>query len=573
MLKRISFLLSIQLFSNFIFAQSPYQPNYFGSPTQAPILLVGNFGEIRPNHLHAGFDIKTGGREGLPIYAVADGYIARIKISPKGYGKALYINHPNGYTSVYAHLQGFIGIVGTTAKGIQYGLESFEIDTVLKPGALPVKKGEQIALSGNTGGSQGPHLHFEIRDTKTEAPINPYFFGYTVKDDVKPRITKIAVYPLGKISTVNGKKLPKILTPILNKVGYSFNSSDTITIYGDIGFGIECFDTETGSSNNNSVFSIELQTGGKRIYYSELEKFSFENSRYVNAQIDYAAKQKHNYKIQKCFLVKNNQLGICKDAFNSGVVSFNDDATHWLKFIVKDYFGNTTELVLKVKSSTKGKKAESEDKEVYFDCLKEYTYKTEDVQITIPGYSCYEDVKFTVVKSPKVKGMYSMVYKIQDENTALQKAYILSIKANDVPPLLQNKAVLVSMNSNGKHNYESGTYANGWVSTLTKNFGNFAIAIDNIAPNVKPSFKVSDISNVDFRKAKMIGLTVSDNLSGIKKYRATIDDKWVLCEYEMKKNLLFYEFDKSVKQGKHTFKIEVSDEKNNTTTWTCGFLR
>jgi murein DD-endopeptidase MepM/ murein hydrolase activator NlpD len=152
MLNRILLFLSILKFSHFIFAQSPYQPNYFGSPTQAPIVLVGNFGEIRPNHLHAGFDIKTGGREGLPIYAVADGYIARIKISPKGYGKALYINHPNGYTSVYAHLQSFNGVIGTTAKGIQYGLESFEIDTILKPNALPVKKGEQIALSGNTGG-------------------------------------------------------------------------------------------------------------------------------------------------------------------------------------------------------------------------------------------------------------------------------------------------------------------------------------------------------------------------------------------------------------------------------------
>lgn len=573
--KLIVSIIFIQFISNNFFAQTFYPTNCFRCPVDTSLCLAGNFGEIRPNHLHAGFDIKTNNREGMPIYATADGYISRIKISPYGYGKALYINHPNGYTTVYGHLLSFNSAIASFTKKIQYAKQSFETDTLLASNLFPVKKGELIALSGNTGGSLGPHLHFEVRETTTETPINPYCFGYTVKDNVKPVITGLAIYPIGEKATVNGQHLTKKIKPKYYKGKYSFNIADTITVNGTIGFGIECYDTETGSSNQNGVFSIELQSGGKRIYYHELEKFTFENARFVNTHIDFIEKQKHNSTFQKCFLSKNNQLGIYKDVINDGIIDFNDDSIHWIKYILKDFAGNTTEWMLKVRSTSKSKSgaAVATSGGLVFDCFKDNHYKKEDMEITIPAYALYDDIKFNYYRSPQLKGTYSLVHHIQDNETALQKAFILSIRADNLPASLQSKAAIISVKEKGKQKYEGGAYKDGRLTAQIKTFGNFTISVDSIAPKIKPDFKVTDKANVDFKKAKKIGIKATDNLSGIKKYLCKIDDKWVLCEYEVKKDLLFYTFDNDIIPGKHTFYIEVIDDKNNVASWSCSFIR
>src|ERR1035437_6865403 len=422
------FLIILLIVSAQLFSQTNYPSDYFASPVHVKISLAGNFGEIRPNHFHAGFDIKTNNKEGMPVYAAGDGYVSRIKISPNGYGKALYITHPNGYTSVYGHLQSLDKNIAAFCKKVQYAKESFEIDTLLQPNSLPVKKGDLIALSGNTGGSQGPHLHFEIRETATEKPVNPYLFGYKIEDKVKPIITEVAVYPLGESASVNGKKIVKKIRPTLTKGNYTINKPDTLTVSGAIGFGIECFDTESGSTNHNAVFSIELQSGGKRIYYYELEKFTFENGRYVNAHIDFPEKQKHNDVIQKCFLSKNNQLGIYKNVINNGILDFNDDSTHWVKFIVKDFVGNASELMLKIKSKHIVKDKTQKLSQSPFDCFKENQFKNEEVQLTIPAFALYDDMMFNYSKTKALKGTYSDLVHVQSDETPLQMPISLSIK-------------------------------------------------------------------------------------------------------------------------------------------------
>jgi hypothetical protein len=566
------FLLTIPVFS-----QNNYPKDYFRSPVDTILSLAGNFGEIRPNHFHAGFDIRTGNREGMPVYAIADGYVSRIKVSAFGYGKALYIRHPNGYTSVYGHLQSYYGNIGVFAKTSQYTNTSFEIDTALQASSLPVKKGDLIGLSGNTGGSQGPHLHFEIRETPTEMPVNPYFFGYLIADTVKPRITELGVYPLSPGSFINGKPYEKKIVPVYKKGRYTLLPADTLSVWGDIGFAVECYDTETKSGGQNGVYSVELLSGGKRIYYHQQEKFSFENARFVNAHIDYPAKQKHNRKLQKCFLAKNNQLEIYQGLVNKGVLNMTDDSVHWITFIVKDFFGNTSSILLKVKSRRPPNGTEKAGKNgpEPYDCLLDNSFETEDVKVFIPAKALYDDVVFKYSKPSSAKGTFSPLHRILNTEVPLQKAYTLAIRPVRLPERLQEKACIVSVSLNGAKTFEGGSYKDGWVSTLTKTFGNFAIAVDTIAPQLRTAFKrlpdtaaISDMSGV-----KSIRVIAKDNLSGIKNYRATIDGKWVLCEYEFKQDLLFYTFDETLAHGVHTFGIEVSDGKSNTSTLSFKFRK
>jgi hypothetical protein len=555
-------------------AQNTYPLDYFRSPVDTTLTLAGNFGEIRPNHFHAGFDIKTNGKEGMPLYAVAEGYIFRIKISPFGYGKALYIRHPNGYTSVYGHMKSMESGIDAFVKKVQYAKESFEIDTLLAPETIPVKKGQFIGLSGNTGGSQGPHLHFEIRESSTEKPVNPYLFGYKIQDNVKPRITEIAIYPLTPTSSVNGKHVVKKIKPVLLKDKYSAGK-DSIIVNGSIGFGIEAYDTENKSSNQNGVFSIELQSGGKRIYYYEMEKFSFENARYVNTHIDYEEKQKHNNKIQKCFLSKNNQLEIYKGITNNGIINFTDDSIHWIRYIVKDFHGNTSELMLKVKSSSKIKVVAplADPSELKLDCSKENKFTKEDLQVTIPANALYDDIVFSYSKPSSVKGTFSPLHRIHKNDVALQKAITLSIRPNNLPDTLKKKACIVSINEKGGKIYEGGSFKDGMITTQTKTFGNFAVAVDTVAPKIRTAFKYTPKTTVDLSNAKIIGIIANDNLSGIRKYRAKIDGNWVLCEYEYKKDLLFYTFDGTMEKRVHTFEIEVGDDKGNVSKMMFSFRR
>ena len=343
------FYLFILLFYGSLFAQTDYPKDYFRSPLDIPMQLSGNFGELRPNHFHAGFDLKTMQKEGLNVYAVADGYVSRIKISTFGNGKAIYITHSNGYTSVYGHLQRAVGPIEDFIKKTHYKERSFEIEMYLKPGQLVVKKGEIIALSGNSGASEGPHLHFEFRDNRTENIINPLLFGFDkmLKDTKKPLLSSIYVYPLNEATTVNQSKRPLLLNLILQKDGTYL--SDKVITNGKIGFGINTSDYDDVSFNQNGVYKVQTYYNGLANFGYQFDTYSFDEMRYVNAFIDYSRYKKTQQRIQKLFMKTPYKLSIITTDETNGIISVVPNLMALYRIEVSDFFGNTTTVSIPIK--------------------------------------------------------------------------------------------------------------------------------------------------------------------------------------------------------------------------------
>ena len=332
-----------------VFAQMEYPKDYFRSPLDIPMQLSGNFGELRPNHFHAGFDLRTQQKEGLKVYAVADGYVSRIKISTFGNGKAIYINHPNGFTSVYGHLKTANGEIENYIKKTHYKEQSFEIEMFFKPDELIVKKGEIIAFSGNTGASEGPHLHFEFRDSKTEFIINPMLFGYDkfTKDTKKPIVSGVYVYPLDSKTTVNHSKRPLLLNVSLQKDGTYL--SDNVVANGTIGFGISAYDSDDVSFNNNGVYKVQSFYNGKPNFGYEFNTFSFDEMRYINALIDYSRYKKMQQRVQKLFMKNPYNLSIIQTDESKGVLQVSPNLASLYRIEVSDFFGNKKTISIPVK--------------------------------------------------------------------------------------------------------------------------------------------------------------------------------------------------------------------------------
>lgn len=539
-----------------------YPKDHFRSPLDIPLSLSGNFGEIRPNHFHSGLDLRTNSREGLNVYAIGDGYISRIKVSPYGYGKALYITHPNGYVSVYGHLSAYSGAVAQYVKKMQYEKESFEIEVFPGKDELKVTKGQVIALSGNTGSSGGPHLHFEIRDEKTEAALNPQLFGFKVPDQVKPRIKNIAIYPVDSESTVNGKKSKKILPVNFKNEKHSISAPELPVVSGNIGFAIETIDGENNSPGPNGTYRVELFVDNARIYSHEFETFRFDQTRFVNAHVDYAEKRSSGRALQRSFLLPNNRLTIYKGIDNNGVITFNDSLRHVIKYVVTDISGNSSSVELKVKSKPiKTAPAQSITLPVdpgVFYFVRDNHFITDHVRVDLPSEALYENISFKHSMSrDTLKGAIAPVHHIHSEQVPVHKPYTLSIKTEQLVHSKQSKALVVSVHGK-KLTAEGGEYLDGWITAQPKVFGKYTVVLDTVKPVIKELSLAKDMS-----KSKSISFAVSDDLSGVKKYRMTIDDKWVMLEYEPKQSLLYYVFDEHVTRGEHELVLEVTDDRGN----------
>lgn len=545
-------------------SQKKYPTDYFRSPLDIPIVLSGTFGELRSNHFHAGMDIKTQRRNGLKVYATADGYVSRIKVALWGYGKVIYVTHPNGYTTVYAHLSKFGDGIQEYIKNIQYKKKSYETGNIFpKEGELPVKKGQVIAYSGSTGGFVAPHLHYEIRDTKTEHIINPMLFGLRVQDSISPTVNKLMAYPIDPSARISGNN-KKLILP-LKRSGNTY-TTNRISASGKIGFGVNTFDRLGKALNKNGVYSIEMKVNGKRHYYHDVETFSFAESKFINLLIDYPHFAKYKSRIQKTYREKANKLSIYENLINDGLLDIQEGLNYNIQIIIKDFDENTTEIKIPVI----GKKSEviftkQPDTTAYKIVANKFQKFSKDgITIAFPKNTFYEDVylDFEVTNG---------IAKIHRPNIPLDKRYTITFDSTRYDQKDLDHLYIANVNNKKYANYQNTRKKKNKVYTTTKTLGRYKLLTDKQKPRIyNPNFKNGSwMSNHNY-----LTIRISDAQSGIKTYDAFIDDEWVLMEYDLKRKKLSYDFrDKKLVGSKHIFKLVVSDNVGNTNTYTATFYR
>ncbi len=562
---RFIFLFIIPLFHISASAQTREFPqNYFRPPLNIAPQASGSFGELRSNHFHGGTDYRTQQREGLPVYAVADGFISRARVQIGGGGHALYIAHPNGYTSVYMHLQRFNERIAPVVKNKQYELQSFSVDFAPDE-QIRVKKGDIIAYSGNTGGSGGPHLHFELRDSKTEEVFNPQLFGLTIPDSRPPTISGFMIFRLGEAPF--SENTPREQVQLTGANGnYRLSTNTVIPVNGNTGFGLVATDQTSVSPNQNGIFALELLLDGVPIYHSSFTGFFFHHSRALNSYVDYPTYVMKGRRFQKSFVEPGNPLTIYHKLINNGIIDIRDDKVHEMLYRVRDIAGNTSTLAFKVRYSPD--MAIDQHLKAGATLLpynQANKIEKEDIRIDIPAKVLYSNLYFEYSKTAKKAGAYSPVHHVHNRMIPVHEAYTLSIKADESLPVdMRDKALLVDARGRSF----GGSYDNGYVTARVREFGSFHITTDTQPPVIRP-LNISENRTMGSRA----NFKISDNLSGIQAFNGYIDGKWVLMEYDAKTASLWHTFEPDLSKGKHEFKLMVSDAKGNESVYRVNFLK
>ena len=564
-LKLIIYLFLSIIATTGLAQEKNYPKDYFRSPLDIPLILSGTFGELRSNHFHSGLDIKTQGKEGFPIYAIADGYISRIKVAQYGFGKALYITHPNGYTSVYAHLQKYNEPIQSYVKKIQYRKENyFTGNLFFKEETFPVKKGEIIAYSGDTGGSGGPHLHFEIRDTKTENVINPLHFGFNIQDNRKPVIQSLKAYPLSDYAQINNQK--NDIKVEIKAIGSGKYVASKINANGLIGFGINTFDQLNFAPNRNGVYSIEMFVNGKSTYYWDTETFAFHESKFINLHIDYKHFKRFRSRYQKTFTDASNRLSMYENVKNSGKINVKEGLNYNIQIIIKDFKGNFSEVIIPVQGVKSIPVFFTPKDSTNFKIVKNKfaKFSLTDVTILFPRNTFYED---TFLEIKEENG----VTVIHTPTIPLDKNFTIQFDVSKYSELEKEQMYIVNLENPRYPRYQLTRKKDSVFYTTTKTLGKYSLKIDKQVPKIRLLYFKNNqwISNFSTLKVK-----ISDIGSGIKNYRASIDGEWVLMEFNHKRGILTYNFnDKKLVGSKHIFKIVVSDNVGNTNELSATFFK
>lgn len=545
------------------FAQPQVPTDYFNEPLDVNLVLSGTFGELRSNHFHSGLDIKTQQREGLNILASADGYVSRINVQHYGYGKALYIQHPNGYTTVYGHLKEFSPEIEAYIKKHQYERESYEIELFPEAGVLPVSQGELVAYSGNTGGSGGPHLHFEIRDGQ-QRPMNPKLFGINIKDTQPPVINSLYAYPLGEDAHINGstQRQRVRLTP-LNDGSFK---AEKLNACGEIGFAISTVDKQDGAANNNGIYKITSNLNGDIVFEMNMDRFSFNETRHLNQLIDYEYYSTNRSRLTKLYVGENNPLSVYNNVKDRGLVNVQDSLDYVYTIKVLDFAGNERLVRIPIQGNQPDMKPVKNVRETNYFVKAGQAFSVEEgeIDVYIPKNSLYEDTYLDI----KFQG--DTIYFHKDD-TPIHSNITLGFDVSEYSAEDKEKMFIARLGYRGRPNYNSTTKKGNRFTTGIRTFGTYTLVADIRPPSISP---------VNFGNGQWISgnstlvLKISDDLSGIKSYRATVNGKFILMEYEYKNNTLTHKFsDGVVTDTENNLKVIVTDNVGNSSTYEATFHR
>jgi hypothetical protein len=569
--RKRNFLLSIIVISTLVNGQK--NGNLFISPLKIPIFLSASFGELRADHFHSGIDIKTEGVTGKEVIASDDGYVYLLLVSPGGYGRAIFIRHPSGYSTVYGHLDRYKPEIEEYVKSKQYENKSFAVTIYPPEERFKILKGEIIAYSGNSGSSSGPHLHYEIRKTDGEKPINPLLFNFGIEDNLKPIISRLAIYPGSGSTTINGKNRNLYLNLMGADGNYYLPDNTELSINGSAGFGVTSFDYMNNTSSRFGINSIELQIDSMPWFSYEVNEFSFYETRYINAHIDYEAAVKNNIDIERTFVLPNDKLSLYKYFMNNGLYDFTDNKSHNIKITVKDGSNNKSVLSFNVKPelpkvSITEEKQDSSIRIMPFG--KSNLFISDGIKVIIPAGALYDTLKFKFSRSDAGRNFFSDIFCLHDRFTPLQIPCSISIRPDIFPPGKESKLLIVQLDNN-KVSYAGGTFSDGYVIADLLSFGNYAVSIDTIPPEI---FANGLTQGSNLSEKKEIRIKITDNFSGIKSYTGIIDGKWALFEYDPRYDLLVYKFDpgRIIKGTNHKLYLRVSDNRDNSSVFNCDFI-
>ena len=541
-----------------------YTQNYFQWPINAQKALAANFGELRPNHYHMGLDCRSDQQVNKDVYAAADGYVAKVKVEPWGFGQAIYINHPNGMTTLYAHLNSFYSELDKYVEEQQYKQQSWAVYLDIPAGMFPVKKGEVIAKSGSTGGSMGPHLHFEVRDTKSDKVINPLLLGFPIRDNVAPDILRLAVYDRC-LSTY--EQSPKIYS--LRRVGNNYvPTSGTITVNTDkVSFAITAWDKYTGSTNQNGIYEAEMKVDGVPVSGFQLTDIGYDETRYLNANIDYKTRATGGPWLQHLSKLPGYNTGVYITDGSNGVVTLQKGTPKKISIIASDPQGNSSELDFTVQLGTinETNKNNTDDRSKEFHPGFLNVFENEKVKFYLPEEAIYDSFSFRYKELASSTG--NNIFQLHNATVPLQKYFTVNIKGNFSAD--DTNHVVMKRSYGSKTDYATAKKTGDWYSADFREFGNYQLLADNTPPVVTPSGFYNGMNASNLRR---IVFSITDNSEDLASFSALLDGEWLRFSNDKGRNFI-YNFDEHCPPGKHTLIITATDLAGNVTEKSYTFTR